>query len=238
MARVILNADDFGYDLQVSRGIVVAMTEGVVSSTTMMVNTPQSEDAARLAGPLAVGLHLNLARYAAVSDPAHVFQDAMAARLEAGFVEQEVHAQLDRLKALLGREATHVDVHKHLHVHPGILEGLARAAKARGLPVRSIDAAMRGELRSRGVATNEHFYGDAGTDAFWTLERFRAHVAGLPADGVVELMCHPGYAPTSVQSAYSAQREVELATFISPEARAALAEAGVTLESWAAVAAR
>lgn len=238
MARVILNADDFGYDPQVSRGIVQAMTAGVVSSTTMMVNTPHAEDAARLAGSLAVGLHLNLARYAALSEPGHVFQEAKAARLEADFVEREAHAQLDRLGALLGRAATHVDVHKHLHVHPAILEGLARAARARGLPVRSVDAAMRQALRSRGVATNEHFYGDAGAEAFWTLERLRAHLAALPADGLVELMCHPGYAPTAVQSAYAAQREVELATFVSAEARAALAEAGVTFESWAAAGAR
>ena len=38
--RLILNADDFGYDPAVSRGIAESMRKGVVSSTTMIVNSP------------------------------------------------------------------------------------------------------------------------------------------------------------------------------------------------------
>ncbi len=229
---VILNADDFGYEPRVTRGIVEAMTRGIVSSTTMMVNGPHAEDAAALAAGLAVGLHLNLARWRAVSEPARELKEAGAGALTADFVESEAHAQLDRLRALLGREATHVDVHKHLHRYAGVLEGLGRAAKVRGLPVRSVDVGMREALRAQGVATNDHFEGDAGPEAYWTLARLEAHLDALPADGVVELMCHPGFAPAAVQSGYSAQREVELATFTSTEARALLAERGVVLSSW------
>ena len=39
-------------------------------------------------------------------------------------------------------------------------------------------------------------------------------------------MCHPGYPPEAVKSGYSAQREVELATFLHPRAREALSRAG------------
>jgi hypothetical protein len=143
-------------------------------------------------------------------------------------VEAEARAQLERLAALLGRPATHVDVHKHLHRHPNVLAGLARAARAHGLPVRSIDEPMRRELQAHGVATNAHFIGDAGAEAYWTLERFEAAMAALPASGVIELMCHPGYAPEAVKSGYSAQREVELATFLHPKAREALARVGLS----------
>src|SRR5512142_879799 len=59
---LIINADDLGYDPAVTRGILRAMREGVVSSATFMVNTPFSEAAAREARGLAIGLHLNLAR--------------------------------------------------------------------------------------------------------------------------------------------------------------------------------
>jgi hypothetical protein len=232
---LIINADDLGYDPAVTRGILRAMREGVVSSATFMVNTPWSEPAAREARGLAIGLHLNLARGTPVWSgfPRALlgedggFVEARAASLPPDVVEAEAFAQLARLAGLLGRPATHVDVHKHLHRNPTVLEGLARAARAAGLPVRSTDEGMRRALVSHGVATNAHFLGDAGAEAYWTLERFEAELARMPAEGVIELMCHPGYRPETVKSGYAAQREVELDTFLHPRAREALARAGV-----------
>ncbi len=215
--HLIINADDFGYEPQVTRGIARAMREGVVSSTTMMVNTPFSEDAAKDAHGLSVGLHLNLARWSAVSD-GRALDEGTAGTLSASFVHDETLAQLDRLRALLGREATHVDVHKHLHTHPNVLEGVAQAAKARGLPVRSISPGMRAALRALGVRTNDAFLGDAGTQAYWTLAQLEQDLATLPQGPLVELMCHPGYTPVELKSGYAEQREVELATFTSKRA--------------------
>jgi hypothetical protein len=231
--RLILNADDFGYDPAVTRGIVVAMRKGVVSSTTMIVNSPHSEAAARDAEGLAIGLHLNLVRFPAVSAPGRELDERAA--LDEDFVERETHAQLDRLRTLLGRDATHLDVHKHAHTRPEVLAGLLRAAKARRLAVRSIDAVMRERILAAGVHTNDAFLGDAGADAFWTLARWSQQLDLAPRSGVVELMCHPGYAPSQVKSGYGAQREVELATFTSGEARAALAARRLALSSWAGV---
>ncbi len=229
--RLILNADDFGYDPAVTRGIEEAMRGGVVSSTTMIVNSPHSEAAAAQAAGLAVGLHLNLVRFAAVSAPGHELREG--APLDADFVARETLAQLDRLRVLLGRDATHVDVHKHAHLQPAVLEGLGRAALARGLAVRSITDDMRRALRARGVRTNDAFLGDAGATAYWTQAQWARQLDAAPREGVVELMCHPGYAPSHVASGYGAQREVELATFTAPAAREALAQRGLTLSSWA-----
>jgi predicted glycoside hydrolase/deacetylase ChbG (UPF0249 family) len=233
MRRLVLNADDFGYDPAVTQGIVEAMTRGVVSSTTMIVNAPHSAHAAERANGLAIGLHLNLVRFEAVSAPSLVLVERALPDLSSDFVAREVDAQLSRLRALIGRDATHIDVHKHAHRQPAVLDGLARAARARGLPVRSISAAMRGELRARGVATNDAFFGDAGAEAHWTPARFVAQLDALPDDGLIELMCHPGYRPSHVESGYGAQREVELSTFTAPEARAALAARGLVFASWA-----
>jgi hypothetical protein len=232
MRRVILNADDFGYDPAVSRGIARSMREGVVSSTTMIVNSPHSEAAARDAHGLAIGLHLNLVRFEAVSTGA-TFVEAQVQTLSADFVERETLAQLARLQTLLGRPATHLDVHKHAHLQSAVLEGLCRAAKAHGLAVRSISPSMRLAIRGFGVATNDVFLGDAGATAFWTPEAFEQQLALVPSEGVVELMCHPGYTPSDIPSGYAAQREVELATFTSPLARQALARAGLHFEPWA-----
>jgi len=237
--QVIINADDFGYDPAVTEGIRRAAREGIVRSTTFMVNTPFSEQAAADTAGLSVGLHLNLARHAPcwAGFPAAWLErgelsEARAAGLPAEVVEAEAHAQCERLEALTGRPPTHVDVHKHLHRHAGVLEGLARAARARGLPVRSVDATMRAALRASGVRTNPHFVGDAGAEAYWTEEELERQLSGLP-EGVTELMCHPGLSPSHVRSGYAAQREVELRTFTSRRAAELVVELDLELVSFA-----
>ncbi|MBX5483294.1 MAG: ChbG/HpnK family deacetylase [Myxococcaceae bacterium] len=241
MKRLIINADDLGYDPAVTRGILQAMRTGVVTSATLMVNTPFSEAAAEQARGLAIGLHLNLARHPPVSKAippsllsGGAFDEQRAGALPAEAVEQETLAQLERLEALLGAPATHVDVHKHLHIHANVLDGLCAAARARDLPVRSITTTMREALKARGVRTNDHFVGDAGATAYWTFDRLAAH-AGELEDGITEWMCHPGYAPTETKSGYSVQREVELATFVDPRARELLACAGAELVDFRAL---
>lgn len=225
-ARLIINADDFGYDPAVSRGVAEALQKGALSSTTLMVNTPHSLDAAARAGSFSVGLHLNLARHAPLwpGFPVELLEagelvEPKASTLPPEVVRLETLAQLDRLQELLRRPATHLDVHRHLHRHPNVLEGLCAAAKERALPVRSINEAMRATLRAQGLRTNDHFLGDAAGEPYWTPHRLRQSLEALPVNGVIELMCHPGYAPTHVNSSYAAQREVELSTFCSPEAR-------------------
>lgn len=229
--RLILNADDLGYDPAVSRGIAEAMRGGVVSSTTMIVNSPWSEEAAAQADGLAIGLHLNLVRFESVSQPSVELTERGHHDLQ--FVVKEIRAQLERLRKLLGRDATHIDVHKHAHRDPSVLGALGIVAREHSLAVRSIDPAMRAALKDAGVRTNDAFFGEAGDAAWWTPERWTQTLDQLPREGVVELMCHPGYRPTQVASGYGAQRETELATFVSPATREALVARGLTLSSWA-----
>src|SRR5215472_7686734 len=232
---LIINADDLGYDPAVTRGIFEAMRGGVVSSATLMVNSPHAGPAAASASGLSIGLHLNLARFAPVwrDFPEALLvggemSESIASQLPATVVEQEALAQLDLLEAMLGRPATHLDTHKHLHRWPAVFEGICAAAKARGLPVRSIDRRMREAMRERGIATSGAFIGDAGQEPYWTLTRFRRAITKL-SDGATELMCHPGHPPTAVASGYSLQREVELQTFLHPSVPLLLRKAGVTL---------
>jgi len=237
--RLIVNADDLGYDPAVSEGIVLAMRGGVVSSSTLMVNLPHSAHGATLARGLPVGLHLNLSRGSPLSArfPASLlrdgaFEETLVGSLPAAVVAEEAAAQLARAEELLGAPPTHVDVHRHLHRVGAVLEGLGRVAAARGLPVRALDAGMRAGLRRAGVQTTDHFVGEAGGEAYWTEQRFADTVAALDA-GVTELMCHPGYPPRETRTSYALQRAVELATLTSVASRKALQEAGVTLVSFA-----
>ncbi len=230
---LIINADDLGYEPEVTRGIIEAMREGVVSSTTLIVNGPHSAAAAALAKGLSVGLHLNLARWPKCSGKGD-WDEAQAAALDAASAAKETHAQVERFEALLKRKPTHIDVHKHLHRHAAVLEGVAKAAAQHRLPVRSIDKDMRAALRKHNAATNDHFLGEAGSGgpAYWTLDQFEKTLQALPKSGVIELMCHPGYAPRLIESGYSNQRETELQTFTNPSARAWLERLEIVPISW------
>ncbi|AKF83600.1 hypothetical protein MFUL124B02_36595 [Myxococcus fulvus 124B02] len=233
---LVINADDLGHDPAITRGILKAMREGVVSSASLLVNTPYSEAAAQESGGLSVGLHLDLARgqplwseFPRESLGAQgQFTEGRAAGLSAEVVEAETRAQLERFIRLTGRAPTHIDVHKHLHLHANVLEGVAKAAKDAKVPVRALDSIMRHALKKLGVPTNTHFVGDTSDDPYWTLERLEAELVALPSEGVIELMCHPGYRPEKVKSSYAAQREVELNTFVDPKAKEALSRLGLT----------
>ena len=245
LRRLIINADDLGYDRGVDRGLLLAMRQGLVSSATLMVNSPHAAEAAEAARGLPVGLHLNLARWRPLSRafPASLlsadgaFLEAQAAALPEGVVEEETRAQLQRTERLLGRRPTHLDVHKHLHRLPAILRAVAVVARAEGFPVRALDAEMRAFLAAEGVPTTGHFVGEAGAEAYWTLERFFVELAAL-GPGTTEWMCHPGEPPTEVVSGYALQRKVELDTFTAEKARAALASSGVVLTDYSSLAAR
>ncbi len=61
---MIINADDFGYSAQVNEAVTECFRTGVINRTTIMVNMPGAEEAAKLARENGffdrVGLHINL----------------------------------------------------------------------------------------------------------------------------------------------------------------------------------
>lgn len=216
MRRLIVNADDLGYDPEIDRGILRAHRLGLVTSATAMVDTPFAAAALAAAPPsLGVGLHL-------VLDPA----------LDEAGARGEVVRQLERFLALRGAPPTHLDSHKHAHAQPAVLAAVAGVAAARGLPVRAMDDALRGALRRRGVKTTDAFLGDAAGRPAWTEARLLEALAALPP-GVTELMAHPGYRPAVARTSFGVEREVELAALEARAARQALAAAGVELCTFA-----
>ncbi len=215
---LVVNADDLGYDPEIDRGILEAHARGIVTSATAMVETPFAAAAlARAPRTLGIGLH-------AVVDPA-------AGRAEA---ERTVRRQLAAFRALRGAEPTHLDSHKHAHAAPAILEAFAAVAAEAALPVRAIDAAMRDALRARGIRTPDAFLGDAARRPAWSREALLAALASV-GEGVTELMAHPGHAPSHARTSFGAEREVELDALCEPDARRALAAAGVRLCTFAAL---
>ena len=72
MISVIINADDFGYSPSVNKAIADCFAQKLINRTTIMVNMPFAEEAARIARENnffdSVGLHINLTEGKALSD--------------------------------------------------------------------------------------------------------------------------------------------------------------------------
>ena len=149
--RLIINADDFGYSAGVTRGIIEAHAAGSVTSTSMMANGIDWENAVRLARAtrtLDVGVHLNfvqgrpLLRVPTLTNPATsefyplgaFARRAMRGRIDADELEAETRAQIARIRGA-GIAVTHLDSHRHAHAMPGIFPVVARVASDVGIRV-------------------------------------------------------------------------------------------------------
>jgi chitin disaccharide deacetylase len=213
--RLIVNADDLGYDPEIDRGILEAHAGGMVRSATAMVETPFAAAALRAApASLAIGLH-------AVLDPAGTEAQAEAA----------LDRQLARFLELRGVPPTHLDSHRHAHGAPGPFAAVVRVARAHRLPVRALDDAMRTALRAEGLATADAFLGDAARRPAWTEEALLEAIRGL-GPGTTELMAHPGHRPSQVRTSFGVEREVELAALTSRRVLALVRSAGLHLGSY------
>jgi predicted glycoside hydrolase/deacetylase ChbG (UPF0249 family) len=235
MTRVlIVNADDFGLTRGVSRGILEAYRNGIVTSTTLMVN--RDADPAQLeelrASGLGVGLHVNLTLGAPVSDPRRVgsllddtgrlIRDArvQAERARPEEARIEMGNQIEAFRRLMGRFPTHLDSHHHVARDGALLDLLCFFARSLKVPMRAQDAAVRARARKDGIRTPEHFMGESGPEPYWSAERVLEHLRTLPP-GVSEFMTHPGYFDDDLAySRYGKQRETEVAAHRSRRARA------------------
>jgi chitin disaccharide deacetylase len=223
MRYLVVNADDFGACSGVNRGIVEAHERGIVTSASLMVGMPGSEEAACLAhgcSALSVGLHAS-------------FEDErrqpVADMFDAGACRAALDEQLMRFTDLLDRRPTHLDSHHHVHTRPGLLPHFREVAERCGIPLRECS----------GVRYYPRFYGQ------WAGERHPEQVSAAAlirilateiGDGITELACHPGRADPALSSSYSIERELELRTLCDRQVRRILDRCGITLVGFGQVA--
>jgi len=99
---------------------------------------------------------------------------------------------------------------------------------------RPLQAGFDRRLATNGLRATDHFAGFQITGLFRAKE-LATLIRALP-DGVTELMCHPGYCTDELRSTNTRlkeSRQRELEALVSEEARAAVAERGVTLSGFA-----
>lgn len=210
MKFCIVNADDFGAAAGVNRGIVEAHRNGIVTSTSLMVNAPGALEAVELAGALprlSVGLHVDLAKESRADPPA---------------AREEIAAQWRRFESLMGRAPTHVDAHHNLHREPGLAPLFIELALEKGVPLRE----------NCEVRYFPNFYGRWGGESHLEqigAESLLAMLERELREGFTELSCHPGRMSNDLRSDYGVEREYELATLCDSRVARKLVSLGVHL---------
>ncbi len=226
--RLIVNADDFGRSPGINAGIVECHLEGIVTSTTLMVNLPWTGDAVhRLTGcpRLGVGLHLNYC-YGYPVAPRHAVSSLvdsqgafmtdtewLARHADAADIVTETNAQLARFRDLLGRAPTHMDSHKYLHSALRFRHAVIGVALGAGVALRAVTDDDRHAIVEAGVKTSDRFEGRFhGLDGDGVSQGILSQALSDAPIGVTELMCHPGYVDEHLNdSSYAADRRREMA---------------------------
>ncbi len=152
--KLIVNADDFGRSRGVSDGILRAHRDGIVTSTTAMMNMPGvAHDLLRAADEaprLGLGVHLTFTAgrplmpmewvRSLVDEHDHFLSQAaimqQPARLDVDELMSELKAQVNTFKNALGRLPDHLDAHHFVHLYPPLFRVYLDLAESFDLPIR------------------------------------------------------------------------------------------------------
>lgn len=212
---LIINADDFGMCHAVNQAIMRALLEGVVRSTTLMVNCPWALHATRFlaAHPeIAFGVHLTALsdwddyRWGPITPremvPSLVRKDGtfynfeqmpyFFAQVDLHQLEMEFRAQIEVVLAA-GLQPTHLDWHAlRISGREDIFEVLLRLAGEYGLALRTFYPSQVETVQGLGLPANDNGCLDSyGLDPATKVGHYVELLRRLPA-GLSEWAVHPG----------------------------------------------
>lgn len=153
--RLIVNADDYGHTPGVSQGIREAYLNGIVTSTTVMMNMPSAaedvEKACRMCPGLGLGVHLVMTdgspinaagKIGSITAGGEVFLSPkkllpLLPSLDLTEVRLEWDAQVERFMAITGRAPDHLDAHHHIvYYNPILFRAFVQFAAQYHCPLR------------------------------------------------------------------------------------------------------
>lgn len=215
---ILFNADDFGLTKGVTDGILKAHKDGIIGSTTMIMNGHACDYAVRQAKKhptLKVGIHLVLTWGIPLNDQVpnlvndqgtfkytNRFEEMESPQIEQ--VEKEWQTQIEAFLAT-GLPLHHIDSHHHVHGWLPLKEVVIRLAKKYNVPVRYVDSLKNYPDLLLTETLWTHFYAEGVTDnIFSDLKHLNVRT--------VEVMTHPAYVDQDLHqiSSYAKQREIEL----------------------------
>jgi chitin disaccharide deacetylase len=133
MRKLIINADDFGYSRAVNLGILKAMNEEAISSTTVLANGVAFNHAINVYDEnIGLGIHLNLTEGKSLVsgnkfDRFNIYKIVLGV-MDPVYIEKELRKQIENLLEI-GIVPTHVDSHQHIHAFSPVKEKIINLAK-------------------------------------------------------------------------------------------------------------
>ncbi len=258
---LIINADDFGMCHASNAATLRALTEGVVSSTTLMVPCPWAPHAMRLLKEhqdIPFGVHLTVIcehsayRWGPLSskdtvpsllDEAGYFyrldrREELLARAGLAEVAAEFRAQIEAVLAAQLRP-THLDWHCLADGGRADIFALTLGlAREYGLALRLHDQSSSEHCRLVGLPTIDHPVLDSySLNTVDKSARYAQLLRALPV-GLSEWAVHPGLGDAEAQAMEPEGWRVRKADFdflISPEARAIIEEEGIIIVDYRAL---
>jgi len=213
--NVIANADDFGLNSTINVAILYCFENGIVNSTSMMVNTGFFEESVQLIqkNPVVsnVGIHINLAEGKPVTgfnDRKYIDHNGnwdfakvnnkfnFLNRAEKESFKKEIDAQIDKALSS-GLKITHIDSHCHLHNLPCFYQLFLAVAKQHKLKIRLAQTYFEGSYLNfyyRKYINAVFKKSDCNySDYFENPNVFLKRSGPVDTRQTVELMLHPDY---------------------------------------------
>jgi len=186
MKYLIINADDFGYSKIFNTRILELIKNGLISSTTVMVNWINDEQASQVSElsaltkshNISVGLHLE-------------FSDDN--------FKPEIERQYGRFFSIFGFKPSHIDLHKPTFLkeaHPVIME----FCKEKNLPCRNHKIGVVDVVKTQ----NEVLSGTK-----MSFEELKSFIENLKDGESYEILFHPGSYDPNCKSSLNKEREVD-----------------------------
>ena len=212
MKKLIINADDLGYSSGINRGIIKGFKDGIVTSTSLMVDEKATEEGVKLANEnpdLGLGLHFQINK----NDAGELLNNPAPKAELIEKAKSEFIRQLQVFEKLTEKKPDHIDGHWHVHRSPSIILFIKNWCQQNKIPFRDQ------------INFIDSFYGKPD------IQNLLKILENLP-EGDSELMCHPGFNTPDLKSAYCEQREIELKTLMSNEIKNKIKELNIELINW------
>lgn len=261
MKKLIINSDDYGRTPAISRGIREAHLNGVVTSTTCMMNIPTTAEDVAVAlketPGLALGVHLVLTMGRPIASGSSITDEngnffkyvpfiEHIPQMDMDEVKAEWRAQIEAFIKAAGIKPTHLDSHHHSsYFAPKLFRGMLELSKEYNCAIRF---PFTNNISSELKETHKHVpdlikeFNPRRPDTFLvdfydesaTKEALLSLIHGV-SDGTTEIMCHPGYVDDAFaqESVYNFQRERELKILTDPSIKEAIEANGIKLSTFA-----
>jgi predicted glycoside hydrolase/deacetylase ChbG (UPF0249 family) len=223
MRYLVVNADDFGYSRSVNGGVIEAHERGIVTSASLMIDRPGAVEAAGYASrhpDLGLGLHVELKRWRVSRVPRR--GAALRPSALARATSLQLRRQLERFRAIAGRDPSHLDGHHNHHLLADLRPHFQALADDLSIPLRRVDPR---------IAFCGEFYGQDGKgrpdpDAI-TPEALLRLLENIDQP-ITDLACHPGFTD-DLDDWYRTEREQEVRVLCDERVRVAVSELGLEL---------